>query len=54
MIFINTLIMIFYFVLSGAIAALLIKIWLKEKDLQKVVLISVVLIPFILRVLGIK
>lgn len=54
MVWINAMITALYFVLSGVVAVILVKLWLKEKDLQKAILISVILMPFILRLLAIK
>ncbi|MGE5588232.1 MAG: hypothetical protein ACM3ZO_08470 [Clostridia bacterium] len=43
-----------YYVMTAAIAAVLVSNFFKTKDVQKMVLYLVVLTPFVLRVLRIK
>ena len=50
----TTIIMIMYHLLSAFIAIVLIREIIKTKDAQEAVLFSIILIPFVLRVLHVK
>lgn len=50
----RTLIGVLYYMMTGVIALVLIRSFLRTKDARKMVLYAAVLIPFILRVLRIK
>lgn len=51
---VNTLIMYAYQLLSAFVAIVLIREILKTKDPQEAVLFSIILVPFVLRVLRLK
>ncbi len=51
---INTVIMVIYHLISAFIAFVLIREIIKTKDAQEAVLFSIILIPFVLRVLHLK
>ncbi|HMA53043.1 MAG TPA: hypothetical protein VKT17_01195 [Acidobacteriota bacterium] len=50
----DTIVTLIYYLLTAAIAVLLVRNFLKRKDWQEEVLYIIVLIPFVLRLLRLK
>jgi len=50
----DTIVTLLYYLLTAAIAVLLVRNFLKRKDWQEEVLYIIILIPFVLRLLRLK